>query len=46
MGKGRRRVGGTGSEQKQLTKGNGDIYGVRAGYKGGGLVYGNGFGFY
>lgn len=28
-----------------LTKGNGDIYRGRAGYKGGTLVYGNGFGF-
>lgn len=30
--------------RKALTKGNGDIYRGRAGYKGG-LVHGNGFGF-
>lgn len=31
--------------RKVLTKGNDDIYRGRAGYKGGTLVYGNGFGF-
>lgn len=31
--------------RKALTKGNGDIYRGRAVYKGGTLVYGNGFGF-